>query len=37
MIAVKFKVQDSRFKVQDSKLYFVQRSFIKVVKKAEKL
>jgi hypothetical protein len=22
MIAVKFKVQDSRFKVQDSKLYF---------------
>ena len=36
MIAVKFKVQDSRFKVQDSKLYFVQRSFIKVVKRAKK-
>ena len=36
MIAVKLKVQNSRFKVQDSKLYFVQRSFIKVVKRAKK-
>ena len=37
MIAVKFKVQDLRFKAQDSRFILVQRSFIKEVKRAEKL